>query len=709
MRRLRRALLVLGSAIGVLALAAIVVYFTMRTQVARYVIERQLRRAGVSDASFHIRRVSLREIEVGDIEIRQPAYGSATRVSATYSWSSLLRSRLHSLTMHGGEVHLQRHATSDATAAPDVDLQLPFDVPLDQLTWRDTAIVTPGDSGERRFIVNGSLRRVSANTFHLDLDMVGDQQAIFRRDGLEVSGLVLQARLSIRSGRRDVIVTAREGNVVGFDRVSLASESTTFDSSAIRLVIDQSQGQPLARLRRGGAGASLEVAAECKSPSAITLAGNRGHLFVPALSASLQLERDAAGKIMARLDVGVQGASLRAVQFGSLAVVGLNAVIPIDFNVPAARRGPIAADAIVWRGARFDQFTGSLGMADGFLDADIEGSLGGGARLIINAGFDFSSGIAADIAAFIPPFQLSDAENIRRILPQLREAQIGGAYTMDAQVLLRDGVVDPYVHVKATNARIYNTRWPLAIDSADAEVVFTSLWPLRTPPGQRLTIRQARAGKLEVDSGEVSFQVRDAGQVAIDDLRWSMGPYGRFSASPFTAVLLQPKFDATVTAARVGLGAWLELLTDGRATSDGNLAGTLALHIDGERNQPVRVISGHLEGEPGEGNVAVEDARMLSRFLDRTASQAIAQEQWELVRTRLVDALADYHYTMLQVDFLTEQDVDRPDVLCRIQTSGRGRTGENPQELGLLTINLRNFNDLLNQVMLFRSALGGRE
>jgi hypothetical protein len=708
MKRLRRALLVLLSTIAVLAVAVIVLYFTLRAEVARYVIDRQLRGAGISNASFQIRRVSLDRIELRAVELKNPDWGSASTVSAVYSISSLLKGRIHSLTILNAQWRLDEADDKPSEAAGEGEgrqFELPLDLPLDQLTLRNVMIVVPAESGPQRILINGSIKRVSPSTFHVDLGVVGDSQVMFRHEGLEAAGLVMQVRLSVRSSRREIVIAAREGNIIGLDRISFKAGTTALDSTAVRLLMEQGEQEPLARIARGRSSPMVRVAAEFKSSSAITVDSNRGRIFVPTLRAAAQVESDPRAALVARMDIGVQGASLRSDEIGGFGIVGLNALIPIDFNVPVARRGPVSADAILWRGAQFEEFAGSLGAAEGFLDVDVEGSLGGGARLAINAGFDFSDGFAGDVAAFIPPFQLTDAENLRRIIPQLREAQIDGTYTMNAQFLLRDGAIDPYVHFKASNAKIYNTQWPLAIDSADADVVFTSLAPLRTPPGQRITVHQARVGKLEVDGGDIAFQVQDVSGTRVEDLRWSMGAYGDFRASPFSMHLLHPQFESTLRASNVGVGAWLDLLSDGRASSDGMLSGTIALRVDSSLRQPVRVLGGHLEGQPSAGNVAVEDARMLSRFLDRSAAHAVAQEQWEVVRTRLVDALADYRYSMLQVDFLPEDD----DVTCRIQTSGRGRRGEEAQEIGLLTINVRHFNEVLNEVMLFHAAFSGRE
>ena len=700
MKRLRRALLVLLSMIGVLTLAGIVVYFTFRVPLARYVIERQLRRAGVVDASFHVRRVSLNQIELQSVEIKQPQWGYAATVQASYSLSSLIRGRVRSMSIHNARINWDGFARGSTGQS---EFAVPEDASFDLLSLRDAVMIVAGEHGSKHVTINGSLRRAGSRTFHLDATVLGGDEFTYQLGDATLTGLVVNAHFSIRTGSRETVITSRDNTIIGVERLALTNSGV--ESTPIRLHLEANAGEPVARISSGHNRLLFSAAAEFKSPAAITVKSDTWHAFVPSFSVSARVEKTVKGEWTSRMDVGVQGASLRSQAFGGIAVAGLSSVIPIDFNVPVARRGPINADALVWRGAQFEQFTGSLGMAEWLLDADIEGSLGSGARIAVNAGFDFTNGLAGDMAVFIPPFQLTDAENLRRIVPQLREAQLGGTFEMTAQALYRQGEFNPYVHVKAANAKIYNTQWPLAIDSADADIVFTSLAPLRTPPQQRVTIRQARVGKLEVDGGEVAFQVQDMSGTSIEAIRWSMGEYGQFQASPFSMHLLKPQFDSTVTATNVGLGAWLDLLSDGRSTSDGVLGGTMTVRVDAALRQPVRVLGGHLEGTPSQGNIAVEDARMLSQFLDRSAAQALDQEQWEALRTRLVEALADYRYSLFQVDFLPEED----DVLCRIQTSGRGRTGPDSQEIALLTINVRNFNDVLNNVMLFHAAFSGRE
>ncbi len=310
---------------------------------------------------------------------------------------------------------------------------------------------------------------------------------------------------------------------------------------------------------------------------------------------------------------------------------------------------------------------------------------------------------SVQLAATVPPFELSDRALLADILPQLLGAQVGGKYSVNATAILNNGLISPRITITGSGISLERPDWPIVIDSASSEITITSIDPIQTAPAQRIAIQKARAGKLDVQDGDLEFAITgtDGDRVKISRAAWSMGEYGRFSAAPFAFNPAHLDVTTRLSGEKISLGRWLDLLTSGRASGDGLFEGTIAVSLNSEGPNRIRLSEGALQAQPSTGWTHIGDAELLNNLLSQAPPPSQAAAQREQIIAKMRDALRDYEFVKFRVEFIPQQN----DVLCRVQTTGQGRTGQDPLQFALLTININNFNSVLNQALRFRHGM----
>jgi len=234
-----------------------------------------------------------------------------------------------------------------------------------------------------------------------------------------------------------------------------------------------------------------------------------------------------------------------------------------------------------------------------------------------------------------------------------------------------------------------------------AAVSFDRLSPPSTLDGQRVTIDSARVGRLDLGDAEVRFALESPEMLRVEDAHWSMGGGGRFTASAFEVDPSDPLVRTTILVEALSLAYWLPLLTDGRASGEGLFDGRVPVSFRADALRSIRLGEGFLHARAGGGWIEVPDAARIETLLERSDRRFETDEQMQIVKQRLVEALVDYAYDTLTLDLLPEPE----GILLRIATSGRGRRGDPPQEIGGLTINVHNMDLVLSRLLSIRSAL----
>jgi hypothetical protein len=371
---------------------------------------------------------------------------------------------------------------------------------------------------------------------------------------------------------------------------------------------------------------------------------------------------------------------------------------PGDYTV-AMNAGPSLA-----RGIALPQLQAMIALDEGGATVAALWPMLKDATMAIDARIDLTdAGMTASLDARVPEFELRDGGELARAIPAFQGIEMTGTYALDAHITLADRQLDPLITLRATDAAIAHPDWPLAIVSANGTFIFDSIAPLRTQGPQRIDVAHATTGELEISQGQVQFDLESLESLRIDSAAWMFADGGRFTTGGFTVNPQQPRIVAAIAAENVDLNFWLELLTNERADGEGRLHGEFAVDWNPRAYPRIQFTSGLFLADPPSGFVRTHDAQRLGAMLDESNPELAIDETLRVVKQRIIDALEDFGYTSLRLEFIP----DGRDTTLRAELQGKGRRGQNPQEFSGLVVNFHHFADALQTVLNARSAISG--
>jgi hypothetical protein len=373
-------------------------------------------------------------------------------------------------------------------------------------------------------------------------------------------------------------------------------------------------------------------------------------------------------------------------------------------TTPGDYAAAMSAGPSVARGISLPQLQAVIALDKGGVTVAAIWPMLANATMAIDARIDLTSaGVSGVLDARVPQFQLRDREELARLIPAFNGIEMTGTYALDAHVTLADSRLEPLITLRANDAAIAHPDWPLAIVSAHGTLVFDSIAPLRTKGPQRIDVAQATTGELDITQGSVLFDLESLESLRIDSAVWTFADGGRFTTGGFSVNPRQPRIVATVAAENVDLNFWLKLLTNERADGEGRLRGEFAVNWDPSAYPRIQFTNGLLVADPPTGFVRTHDAQRLGAMLDESNPELAIDETLRLVKQRIIDALEDFGYTTLRLEFIP----DGRDTTLRAELQGKGRRGANAQEFSGLVVNFHHFADALQNVLNARSAISG--
>lgn len=271
-----------------------------------------------------------------------------------------------------------------------------------------------------------------------------------------------------------------------------------------------------------------------------------------------------------------------------------------------------------------------------------------------------------------------------------------GALRLDGVVPLR-GSEKPMLSLEITDGELALPAQGSGAAGIDVAMTLDGVWPVSTPGGQ-LTVRSGSVGKLPLRQAEVEFSLDGSGALLVEQARWKIDT-STFATEAFRVNPRDPVVATTIAAGDLDLSYWLPLLTDGRATGEGRLQGRVPVTWRPGTARPIALGQGSLTAVPGGGWITVDDAGQLAALLESSDPSLKTDENMQLVKERLVEALTDFHYDDLRLDLVPQPD----GLVLRALTSGRGRRGDPPQEIGGLTVNIHDIDTVLSELLLLKS------
>jgi hypothetical protein len=232
----------------------------------------------------------------------------------------------------------------------------------------------------------------------------------------------------------------------------------------------------------------------------------------------------------------------------------------------------------------------------------------------------------------------------------------------------------------------------LAADGISGEVAFASLAPLKTPPGQKLTVAKWKIGDMELTDGILEYAMTASDAIHVQHTEWAwLG--GRVGANDFTISGAQP-IAVTLHARDVELREVLAEFAPDKASGQGKITGQIPLVIDGSHVQFGNGTVSALQG----GDIQIKDAATLQATAEAAAQSASGAASGQ-VKKNVVEALSNFQYDKLSARLANEPQ----GLVGHVRMSGRGRTGA--KQALAYDLNITGLDRLLFAYLRIRAAL----
>lgn len=221
--------------------------------------------------------------------------------------------------------------------------------------------------------------------------------------------------------------------------------------------------------------------------------------------------------------------------------------------------------------------------------------------------------------------------------------------------------------------------------------------PLSTPGDQRITVGHAKIGKLEVNDGSIVFGIDSARSILVEKTEWGWAG-GNLYTDAFRFDPGNPSVNVVAYANNVSIEQVLKLTAGADAGGAGTLYGRLPVTV----NWPsIEFGTGFLYAVPGPGrlNLGAAAAAKADTMLSHDPRFS-SGPQVQLIRSRVISALRNFHYDLLKVDF-THQGQN---LTASAKLDGFGVIGKDKQELHL-ELNANGFDKLLRDALVIKSIL----
>ncbi len=727
MKRLRTWLRRLAWAVGVPALLAVLVYLTLGTTLARYIIVRALEKRGVTVTSLRVDSVHSNALRLSGVDLGPDAWLTARSVEVTYTLGALLDGRVREVVVRDG-VWTERVVGDAAARTRPRSAALPggsADLPFDRVELESCILRLALDRDTYDLRVDGALdlatdpNAVDMTVVLAPVTVAGErvERAVLELRGTD-TGVGYKASAEGETWQAQV----SDGELPGLARL-LARETGWRTEWSWQLAgrvpppwraalrgLDLAGGN---ETRLGGtavfeAGDPWRVGVTLSPADPLILVGRALTGTVHAAGVSFEASSlDALeGEVTVRADLAIPDAALR--------LTGAKATVPFTVRraagtpprTAAIGSGRFSVERVRLGDRRFGGVSGTLTQTDDELTVRGAWRATDAAELDVAVTASIAEQpVRVEVLLQGPPFVVRDPAGLARLAlgADAGDWRLGGTIGLDGRLTLVGDDLDARLEVRIVDGSLASAARGIEIGGLEAEIGVSGLAPPVTTRPQRLTFGHGRIGKLPLTNGHATLSLAKDGTLAVESLGWRMGEYGEFRAAPFVLAVKKPAFATEITASGMALGPWLALLTSDRVRAEGSVHGSLELRYDSTRSdRPITIGAGLLEAQPATGWVVIGDEKQLRALLEASDPRFRNRKFSDDVGDRIVAALQDFSFTTLRLRFLD----DKQGTLVRIELAGRGRRGAEPLELGSLTLNVRGFDEYLYLAVMLQKELG---
>ena len=279
------------------------------------------------------------------------------------------------------------------------------------------------------------------------------------------------------------------------------------------------------------------------------------------------------------------------------------------------------------------------------------------AKFLVNSDFLGTNApeTRADFELFYP--ETGPEIDLGKLLPA------GAGFTFEGKFLERGNLVIGKERMIAasesrlSNGKIRHRENKIEVEGVGMDLIISDLLKVRSAPGQKLRFDRAAIGGLNIENGEIVFQIESAGSLLIEKshFRWCDG---KVEAPAIRLRSDIEDYSLILYCDRLNLAKVLEQFGAASVEAGGELNGRIPIRY---HNGQLSFHDGFLFTTPGEtGKIRMMDTEILTAGILPDTPQYM---QMELARK----ALEDYDYTWAKLNLTTEGE----DVLLKMQLDGK--------------------------------------
>ena len=247
--------------------------------------------------------------------------------------------------------------------------------------------------------------------------------------------------------------------------------------------------------------------------------------------------------------------------------------------------------------------------------------------------------------------------DLGKFLPAAQGFTFSGKLREQGDIVIGKNGWQATVKSDVQNGTLRHRKNKIAVAGIQTQLLIPDLSKVRSAPGQKLKFARASFGDMNIDNGEIQFQIESAQSFLIEKSHF-MWCDGNVDAP---AIRFKPGIDdyqLILYCDRLNLAKVLEQFGAATVEAEGELNGRIPVQI---KNGQLSFKDGFLFTTPGQpGKIRMKDTEILTAGIPKDSPQYV---QMELARK----ALEDYDYTWAKLNLTTEGE----DLLLNMQLDGK--------------------------------------
>ena len=247
--------------------------------------------------------------------------------------------------------------------------------------------------------------------------------------------------------------------------------------------------------------------------------------------------------------------------------------------------------------------------------------------------------------------------HLGKLLPAAEGFTVEGKLHEKGEIVIRKNGSTAKSQSSLSNGKLQHRKNKIAVEGIQVALSMPDLINMRSAPGQKLKFSRASFGDMNIENGEIDFQIESSRSVLIEKSHfiWCDGnvdaPAIRFQAGV-------EDYNLILYCDRLNLAQVLEQFGAASVEAEGELNGRIPVRY---KNGQISFKDGFLFTTPGErGKIRMTDTAILTAGIPPDTPQFV---QMELARK----ALEDYDYSWARLNLTTEGE----DLLLNMQLDGK--------------------------------------